>query len=99
MRARKATERSKASLAAEPVKAYVDVNEWQTQAIEEAVKKADRRGARFIGSMRGSPRGVRRGNVPSSREPAENGLIPDWRPSKIPESDTGRTIPIPEPKC
>ncbi len=42
------TDRSKAWLAAQAVKAYLDVNEWQTKAIEEAVAKADRRGARFI---------------------------------------------------
>jgi RHH-type transcriptional regulator, rel operon repressor / antitoxin RelB len=42
------TERSKAWLAAQAVKAYLDVNEWQTKAIEEAVTKADRRGPRFI---------------------------------------------------
>jgi RHH-type transcriptional regulator, rel operon repressor / antitoxin RelB len=44
----RATDRSKAWLAAQAVKAYVDVNEWQTKAIEEAVRKANRRGAKFI---------------------------------------------------
>jgi predicted transcriptional regulator len=42
------TERSKAWLAAQAVKDYLDLNEWQTQAISAAVKRADARGARFI---------------------------------------------------
>lgn len=43
-----ATDRSKAWLAAQAVKTYVDRNEWQVRAIREAVRKADRRGAKFF---------------------------------------------------
>ncbi|HVB82637.1 MAG TPA: ribbon-helix-helix protein, CopG family [Candidatus Binataceae bacterium] len=43
-----ATERSKAWLAAQAVKEYLEVNEWQTQVIHAAVRRADERGARFI---------------------------------------------------
>jgi RHH-type rel operon transcriptional repressor/antitoxin RelB len=42
------TERSKAWLAAQAVKDYLELNEWQTQAISAAVKRADSRGAKFI---------------------------------------------------
>ena len=42
------TERSKAWLAAQAVKSYLELNEWQTEAIKEAVKLADSPGARFI---------------------------------------------------
>jgi RHH-type rel operon transcriptional repressor/antitoxin RelB len=42
------TERSKAWLAAQAVKNYLNLNEWQTQAISAAVKRADARGARFV---------------------------------------------------
>ena len=42
------TERSKAWLAAQAVKDYLELNEWQTQAINAAVKRADSRGARLI---------------------------------------------------
>jgi len=42
------TDRSKAWLAAQAVETYLDTNEWQTKAIEEAVRKADRRGAKFV---------------------------------------------------
>ena len=42
------TERSKAWLAAEAVKSYLELNHWQTQAIHAAVKRADARGAKFI---------------------------------------------------
>jgi RHH-type rel operon transcriptional repressor/antitoxin RelB len=44
-----ATDRSKAWLAAQAVKAYIAVNERQTQAIRDAVKRANRRDARFVG--------------------------------------------------
>jgi RHH-type transcriptional regulator, rel operon repressor / antitoxin RelB len=43
-----ATDRSKAWLAAQAVKIYVALNEWQTKAVREAVKKANRKGARFV---------------------------------------------------
>ena len=42
------TERSKAWLAAQAVKDYLELNEWQTQAISAAVKRVDSRGAKFI---------------------------------------------------
>ena len=41
------TARSKAWLAAQAVKDYLELNEWQTQAIDAAVKRADAR-AKFI---------------------------------------------------
>lgn len=43
-----ATDRSKAWLAAQAVKTYLDLNEWQIRAIREAVKNADRRDAKFF---------------------------------------------------
>jgi RHH-type rel operon transcriptional repressor/antitoxin RelB len=43
-----ATDRSKAWLAAEAVKTYIAVNEWQTKAIRDAVNSANRRDARFV---------------------------------------------------
>ena len=43
-----ATERSKAWLAAQAVRDYLDLNEWQIAAIESAVKRADSPDARFI---------------------------------------------------
>jgi RHH-type transcriptional regulator, rel operon repressor / antitoxin RelB len=43
-----ATDRSKAWLAAQAVKSYLDLNEWQIKAIREAVTNADRRGAKFF---------------------------------------------------
>ena len=43
-----ATGRSKAWLAAEAVKMYIALNEWQTKAIRDAVNKANRRDARFV---------------------------------------------------
>jgi RHH-type rel operon transcriptional repressor/antitoxin RelB len=42
------TDRSKAWLAAEAVKAYIAVNEWQTKTIRDAVNRANRRNARFV---------------------------------------------------
>ncbi len=42
------TERSKAWLAAQAVKAYIAVSRWQVAAIRDAVKRADRLGARFL---------------------------------------------------
>jgi len=43
-----ATERSKAWLAAQAVKTYLDLNEWQIAAIREAVVKAGRRDTKFF---------------------------------------------------
>ena len=37
-----ATQRSKSKLAAEAIRSYVDINEWQIREIEKAVKEADR---------------------------------------------------------
>lgn len=37
----KATARSRAALAAEAVRQYVELNEWQIAAIEEGVREAD----------------------------------------------------------
>ena len=42
------TDRSKAWLAAEAVKTYVALNEWQTKAIRDAVNRANRHDARFV---------------------------------------------------
>ncbi len=42
------TDRSKSWLAAQAVKDYLELNEWQTRAIDAAVKRADRRDAKFI---------------------------------------------------
>lgn len=44
----RATDRSKAWLAAQAVKTYVALNKWQTKAIRNAVKRANRPGARFV---------------------------------------------------
>jgi RHH-type transcriptional regulator, rel operon repressor / antitoxin RelB len=44
----RATDRSKAWLAAEAVKTYIALNEWQTKAIRAAVSRANRRDARFV---------------------------------------------------
>jgi predicted transcriptional regulator len=38
----KATERSRAALAADAVRQYLDLNEWQIAAIETGVREADR---------------------------------------------------------
>jgi RHH-type transcriptional regulator, rel operon repressor / antitoxin RelB len=43
-----ATERSKAWLAAQAVTAYLEHNEWQTGAIDAAVKRANSDNATFI---------------------------------------------------
>ena len=42
----KATERSRAALAADAVRQYLDLNEWQIAAIQAGVREADR--GRFI---------------------------------------------------
>ena len=46
----KATERSRAALAAEAVRQFVELNEWQIAAIEEGVREADM--VRFIDHSR-----------------------------------------------
>lgn len=38
----KTTERSRAALAADAVRQYLDVNEWQIAAIQEGVREANR---------------------------------------------------------
>ncbi len=45
----KATERSKAYLAAKAIEEFVDAQEWQIQAIQDAVREADSLQAKFIG--------------------------------------------------
>ncbi len=40
----KATDRSKAYLAMQAIKCYLDSNEWQVRAIQEAIEEADRAG-------------------------------------------------------
>lgn len=45
----RATDRSKAYLAARAIEEYLDVQEWQVKAIEDAVKEADSPGAKFLG--------------------------------------------------
>jgi RHH-type transcriptional regulator, rel operon repressor / antitoxin RelB len=42
------TDRSKAWLAAQAVREFLETNEWQTRAIDSAVKRANSRGARFV---------------------------------------------------
>jgi RHH-type transcriptional regulator, rel operon repressor / antitoxin RelB len=42
------TDRSKAWLAAEAVKTYIALNEWQTKAIRDAVSRANGHNARFV---------------------------------------------------
>ncbi|HEV2356088.1 MAG TPA: ribbon-helix-helix protein, CopG family [bacterium] len=44
----RATDRSKAWLAAQAVKTYLDLNEWQIKVIREAVALANRRDAKFF---------------------------------------------------
>ena len=46
----KATERSRAALAAEAVRQFVELNEWQIAAIQEGVRDAD--SGRFIDHAR-----------------------------------------------
>jgi len=46
----KATERSRAALAADAVKQYLELNEWQIAAIEAGVREADK--GRFIDHAR-----------------------------------------------
>ena len=42
----KATERSRAALAAEAVRQFIELNEWQVAAIDEGVRQAD--SGRFV---------------------------------------------------
>ena len=44
----KATARSKSYLVSSAINGFIEANEWQIQAIKEAVKKADRPDAKFI---------------------------------------------------
>jgi RHH-type rel operon transcriptional repressor/antitoxin RelB len=44
----RATERSKAYLAAKAIEEFITTQEWQIQAIQEAVKEADSPNAKFI---------------------------------------------------
>ena len=44
----KATERSRAYLAAKAIDQYLDTEEWQIQAIQEAVEEADSSDAKFF---------------------------------------------------
>jgi predicted transcriptional regulator len=44
----KTTERSKAYLAAKAIEQYLDTEEWQIQAIQEAVEEADSSDAKFL---------------------------------------------------
>jgi len=46
----KATDRSRAALAAEAVRQFIELNEWQVAAIEEGVRQAD--AGRFIDHAR-----------------------------------------------
>lgn len=44
----KSTARSRAYLINEAIKEYLDINEWQIQEIKQAIKDADKPGAKFI---------------------------------------------------
>jgi predicted transcriptional regulator len=46
----KATDRTRAALAAEAVRQFVEINEWQIAAIQKGVREADR--GRFIDHAR-----------------------------------------------
>lgn len=46
----KATDRTRAALAAEAVRQFVELNEWQIAAIQEGVREADR--SQFINHAR-----------------------------------------------
>jgi RHH-type rel operon transcriptional repressor/antitoxin RelB len=43
-----ATDRTKSYLAAEAIRAYVELNEWQIAEIKKAVKEADTPSARWV---------------------------------------------------
>ena len=65
-----ATDRSKAWLAAQAVKTYLDLNEWQIKAIREAVVKADRRAAKFF-TQKEVDAWLTTWGTPQEREPSE----------------------------
>jgi RHH-type transcriptional regulator, rel operon repressor / antitoxin RelB len=65
-----ATDRSKAWLAAQAVKTYLDLNEWQIKAIREAVVKADRRAAKFF-TQEEVDAWLTTWGTPKEREPSE----------------------------
>ncbi len=44
----KATARTKSFIAAEAIRTFLDLNEWQIQAVKEAVEKADKPDAKFV---------------------------------------------------
>ena len=44
----KATDRSKAYLASRAIEEYLETQDWQVQAIKEAVLEADKEGAQFF---------------------------------------------------
>ncbi len=44
----KETERSRTDIAAKAIEQYLDLQEWQIQAIQDAVKEADSPNARFL---------------------------------------------------
>ena len=44
----RATDRSKSWLAAQAVRTFLDLNEWQIKAIRESVERAERRGTKFL---------------------------------------------------
>jgi predicted transcriptional regulator len=44
----KATARSKSWLAAEAIRAYIELNEWQVAEIKRAIKEADSGDAQFV---------------------------------------------------
>ena len=43
-----AIDRSEDSVAVQAVESYLDLNEWQTKAIRDAVRMANRRNAKFV---------------------------------------------------
>jgi predicted transcriptional regulator len=43
-----AIDRSEDSLAVQAVESYLDLNEWQTNAVRDAVQMANRRNAKFL---------------------------------------------------
>jgi predicted transcriptional regulator len=44
----RATARTKSYIVANAIKDFLQVNEWQIQAIKKAVRKADQPGAKFV---------------------------------------------------
>ena len=65
-----ATDRSKAWLAAQAVKTYLDLNEWQIAAIHQAVVKADRRNTKFF-TQEEVDAWLTTWGTPQEREPGE----------------------------